>query len=689
METRGRILSVALAATLLCLGAVGADEWSDSQWERTLYYRYTFTPPASGSATLRVTAVDDYQVFFNGSNAGSDSEWTTMDEYSVNLGSGANDVAIQVNNGGKGQGSGLILEIQSDDGTWTSNTSGLNEVWRWTEVAQTGTGWTTADVSEDEAWTPVQGGNLDRAAIRTASIGWKDSLDAEVVAGFPGDIDIGRSELGITLRNVDGENLALNKPSSNRPDVFDGDPSTDWNINTDGVNTAATVDLLTPRLVNEVRVLTKGDNAEDFEENSIRGYAVEVSNDGFQWTEMGALSNIEQFERTAVKLDPLFVRFVRVRISQVRPLRRSRIAEIQVFGEGAVPTGAFVSEALNLGQAGPKNFGQVRWVGATPEGSTISLQFRSADQDNENSWSDWSEEITDLTAELVVPEPRNLLQYRVNMTSEFEDSPPRLDTLHIDFTDTFPVSEALSWVIPNDAVLGRDTTFVYTLDLAFEAADAGVNRLIVSTPSLAQGVVSTLPDGVTLSGNPIISSEGIELVFSSPWSADGQLTLEFKAILLTNEFHFATQLFAADSEDVLNGAENTSGGRSWSVRATDVTGPLLSQVKINPPVFSPNGDGQFDGTVVEFTLARVSEPQTIDISILDLSGRVVRSIKPKLIGGQYLRPPSDNRVTRAPGYWDGRDDEGNTVPPGIYLVRVKARFDRGDETRVRPVAVAY
>jgi len=534
----------------------------------------------------------------------------------------------------------------------------------------------------------VQGGNLDRAAIAGASSEWSDTLNSEIVAGFPGNIDIGRPELGITLRNVDGENLALNKPSSNRPDVFDGDPKTDWNINTDGVNTAATVDLLTPRLVNEVRVLTKGENAEDFEKNSIRGYAVEVSNDGFQWTEMGALSNIEEFERTAVELDPLFVRFVRVRISQVHPLRRSRVAEIQVFGEGAVPRGAYTSAALDLGQSGPKNFGKVRWVGATPEGSTISLQFRSADQDNDVSWSDWSEEITANETELVVPEPRNLLQYRVNMTSEFEDSPPRLDSLLIDFTDTFPVSEALSWVTPNAAILGRDTTYTYTLDLDFGNADAGVSRIVVKTPSLAENVIANLPDGVSLSGNPVVMSGGIELTFASPWSSDGQLTLTFDARLLTNEFHFGAELYAQDSDEVLNGAENTSGGRSWSVRATDVTGPLLSKVDLSSSVISPNGDRNNDGTVVEFTLARVSAPQTIDISILDLSGRVVRSIKPKLIGGEYRNYPA-NLAHSAPGYWDGKDDENNTVPPGIYLVRLTAKFDRGDETRLRPVAVAY
>ena len=689
METIKRILSVALAATVLCLGNVRADEFTVSDWERTLYYRYTFTPSASGRATLRITAVDNHEIFFNGSRlTASDDDGMAMEEHSISLGSGENHIAIRVDNNGDGRGSGLILEIQSEDGVWTSNTSGLNEMWRWTAEAQSGTGWTEADVSDNDEWFPVQGGNLDRAAIAGASSEWSDTLNSEIVAGFPGNIDIGRPELGITLRNVDGENLALNKPSSNRPDVFDGDPKTDWNINTDGVNTAATVDLLTPRLVNEVRVLTKGGNAEDFEKNSIRGYAVEVSNDGFQWTEMGALSNIEEFERTAVELDPLFVRFVRVRISQVHPLRRSRVAEIQVFGEGAVPRGAYTSAALDLGQSGPKNFGKVRWVGATPEGSTISLQFRSADQDNDVSWSDWSEEITANETELVVPEPRNLLQYRVNMTSEFEDSPPRLDSLLIDFTDTFPVSEALSWVTPNAAILGRDTTYTYTLDLDFGNADAGVSRIVVKTPSLAENVIANLPDGVSLSGNPVVMSGGIELTFASPWSSDGQLTLTFDARLLTNEFHFGAELYAQDSDEVLNGAENTSGGRSWSVRATDVTGPLLSKVDLSSSVISPNGDRNNDGTVVEFTLARVSAPQTIDISILDLSGRVVRSIKSKLIGGEYRNYPA-NRAHSAPGYWDGKDDENNTVPPGIYLVRLTAKFDRGDETRLRPVAVAY
>ena len=682
MKPISKILATGFALVLLG-SSLGADEWSVDEWGQTLYFRYTFGAAEAGSGTLRITAVDEYEVFFNGSSLGDDADWTTMEEYPVEVGQ-ANDIAVIVHNQGGGSGSGLLVELSTDTEAWISTPSGLNEIWRWTVQEQTGGDWTTADVSEDDSWAPVQGGNLDLGSVS----GRVDSLNAEIIYGFPGGIDLGRPDGGLTLRNVEGENLALNKPSSNRPEVFDGDPGSVWTVNVDAINTAATVDLLTPRLVNEVRVLTAGENMEDYEANSLRGYAVQVSNDGFQWTEMGVLNDIEDKESTAVQIDELFARFVRVVIAQVDPLRRSRVAEIQVFGTGATPSGAFVSEAIDLGTQGRKNFGRIHWSGDIPEGASISLQFRSANQDDESAWSEWSDEITDLEAELTVPEPRNLLQYRVNMSAEFEDLAPRFDDLAIEFTETFPVSQARGWVVPNSVILGRDTTFTYTLDLAFGDTDTGVERLVIAMPSLATDVQLTLPAGVTEKERAILGN-GLEVTFTEPWNSDGTLEVSFVARLLTNEFDFSSQFFAPDSDEILNGEEDTSAGRSWSVRATDVEGTVLSSVRISPAVITPNGDDINDATVVEFTLSRVSEPQDMEISILDLSGRVVRQLESRIVGGQYLRPPGGRDLSTAPGFWDGRDAEGDVVPPGIYLVRVKARLDRGDEIRIRPIAVAY
>ena len=160
------------------------------------------------------------------------------------------------------------------------------------------------------------------------------------------------------------------------------------------------------------------------------------------------------------------------------------------------------------------------------------------------------------------------------------------------------------------------------------------------------------------------------------------------ARLLTGQFVFATQLFGPGEVDALNSEENFLDG-SWKVRATGASGPVLSKLRLNPGVITPNGDDINDATVVEFTLSRVIEPQDMEISILDLSGRVIRQLESRLVGGQYLRPPVTRDPSEAPGYWDGRDEEGAVVPPGIYLVRVRAVLGREEEIRVRPVAVAY
>ncbi len=62
-------------------------------------------------------------------------------------------------------------------------------------------------------------------------------------------------------------------------------------------------------------------------------------------------------------------------------------------------------------------------------------------------------------------------------------------------------------------------------------------------------------------------------------------------------------------------------------------------------------------------------PRTVDAGIFDLAGRRVRTLEP----GRVL--PAGTH----PFAWDGRDEAGRPVEPGIYLVRFRA----GDEVQVR------
>ena len=42
-----------------------------------------------------------------------------------------------------------------------------------------------------------------------------------------------------------------------------------------------------------------------------------------------------------------------------------------------------------------------------------------------------------------------------------------------------------------------------------------------------------------------------------------------------------------------------------------------------------------------------------------------------------------------PGYWDGKDEDDDLVPPGIYIYQVIADTDEGDVIEGGPVVVAY
>ena len=679
-----RVLGFVVAALSPALAA----EWQVAQWQQTVYYRYTFNATEAAQAVLRLTAVDDYEVFLNGQSVGADDDWTTMEEFAVELESGANHLALRVDNRGEGNGSGLAVELVAAEQVWLSSTSSLQEVWRWSGAPQTGTDWHTAELGPELGWTAVQRGQLARQRVS----GWDDALGAEIIAGYPGGVDVGAGS-GLSLRTVEGENLALGG-SSTRPEVFDGLAESAWTIEPDDLNSFARVDLGLQRLLGEVRVFTAGETSEDFAGNSVQGYAVEVSNDDFQWREVGAIRDIANFEQSTVDFEPVFSRYLRVIVIELDPLRRSRVADIQVTGQGIAPSGVFTSAPLDLGLAGQrKTFDFVRWSGQLHEGTALNLQFRSSDDGV--TWSDWSREVEAAEAALEVPEPRILLQYRVNFTTTFEDVGPRLDNLVIGFSAQIPASAAQVRVGPNRAVVGREADFVYQLDVEFGPDDLGVDRIRVAMPSLAVVQDITPPTGTEIA-QVSVAGDAIELAFADTWNQSGRLELRFKARLLTNQFAFATRLFSPQGDIALDAEENrtldpdSGAPYSWSVRALDAVGPILGEVRANPPVLTPNGDNINDHTIIEFTLSRVSLPLQIEVGIYDLQGRLVRQLDTGLVrGGQYVRPDDAFDPMSSPGFWDGRNTDGTLVPPGLYLVRVRAKLDQGDKTQLGTLAVVY
>lgn len=104
----------------------------------------------------------------------------------------------------------------------------------------------------------------------------------------------------------------------------------------------------------------------------------------------------------------------------------------------------------------------------------------------------------------------------------------------------------------------------------------------------------------------------------------------------------------------------------------------LSDVDLAPNPFTPNGDGVNDAMEIRFSVLRLSQPRSAMVRIYTLGGRRVWQIEGLVESGRH--------VLR----WDGLDDAGNLVPPGLYICQLNLRLDSdGGVTRSRTVAVVY
>ncbi|MEW6752953.1 MAG: FlgD immunoglobulin-like domain containing protein [Candidatus Latescibacterota bacterium] len=115
-----------------------------------------------------------------------------------------------------------------------------------------------------------------------------------------------------------------------------------------------------------------------------------------------------------------------------------------------------------------------------------------------------------------------------------------------------------------------------------------------------------------------------------------------------------------------------------TVAAGDIDRPVeMTQVAPNP--FSPNGDGLNDALLFDFELFLLTENVATEVVIHDLSGRAVRHL------GEAQLNAGSHQVR-----WDGKDDNGQVVPPGVYLYRLAVESDT-ERSKVRTglVGVAY
>jgi len=101
---------------------------------------------------------------------------------------------------------------------------------------------------------------------------------------------------------------------------------------------------------------------------------------------------------------------------------------------------------------------------------------------------------------------------------------------------------------------------------------------------------------------------------------------------------------------------------------------LIRNVRLTPPVISPNGDGVNEALEVAFDLAKVRvEPE---VRAYSLAGVLVRTLT-RGEGQSYVY------------LWDGRDSSGELVSPGMYVLQIRVETDIGTEVTSKTVGVVY
>ena len=449
------------------------------------------------------------------------------------------------------------------------------------------------------------------------------------------------------------------------------------------------------------------------------------------------LTRVESSNKVRAELDfpRQLVRYIRLETLEPNPFD---IAEIEVFGRGFVPRAQYVSNFIDFPGGDVRNFGrltihatrvsiepdavaddpvqavlQVRAGSDTSPESFFQIDLETGSEtevseeqyqnliDRERTkrydatnWSAWSNPVTidstgtyELSLDFL-PMPMPFFQFgfffegtatdviRIDVL-EFTHSPPlaqatRAEVALVD--DPFPQAGEAT------AATGQSATFEYALAADLSGND-GFDGLRITTPGSAQLESVTVGENreEVVVDSIVYDDSGMSFFFPSrriTAASNATLFVRFTAtpLLYTTLFRgWLLDSSGAVPQLIAPGdATNLLGTNSVVVFGS--LGDPLGQFDLGAGVVTPNGDSRNDDLAVQYDLIFLVEPAQVDITVHDLSGRLVHTLlREEHVAGRYLAT------------WT----EAHRLPPGHYIVRLRVETQTKTFERLRSVAVVY
>ena len=314
------------------------------------------------------------------------------------------------------------------------------------------------------------------------------------------------------------------------------------------------------------------------------------------------------------------------------------------------------------------------------------------DSDN---WSFWSVPATK-SGEHLRLRSGSYLQLNLSLESRDFDAWIRLDSLWIEIAPLL-AEEVVAEVARLDDLqpvrgiveveLGQWTEFAYQIRAEF-ADGAGFDALHISTGSrptfrrLEMGTpLSAVVPALVLEeedGLTIHLSERITRANNAP------IRVVFASKVFELSHTFTGELLDTGSESLSQPIAPGDASAAISTSSLRVLGAagespdLIQALSLSTPVLTPNGDGVHDRLDISYALFRLPDPVPVALEVYALDGRGVARLDKGLQGAgpQQL-------------VWDGRDEAGRLLPPGLYLLSIALQTEFAQARQLLPLGIAY
>jgi hypothetical protein len=414
------------------------------------------------------------------------------------------------------------------------------------------------------------------------------------------------------------------------------------------------------------------------------------------------------------------VRYIRLASREGEPWE---LAEFEVYAEGSVPLGEYTSVPLFI-RGGFPIWGRVQYEGGEVSELPVTIQTRSGPDDEplhyflsrgdelervsqrdylsfntldfagaaqvelgpvrpNPEWSPWQTVADGL---VLSPAPRRYIQFRVLMA----EPGTVIGNLLFEYVEQPLVNDLVAEISPLVVDAGVETEFVLSMEvhLNIGRGDTGFRYVQVRTPALVERVEQVLVDDEEVVFTPAYDHEGFVIdIWERIIQSGSFVQVVFRATVLRDGTAFEVR--ALDLRPVEGGIESVyQTARPGDVDPLSVAGELVVRLRqedlglvdalrVERPVFTPNGDGINDVFEVAYNLLKLTRPAPVLFEIFDLGGRLI------------ARGVSEDRHGRFVRLWRGVGPGGGRVAPGLYIYRIKVEADVGKASRQGVVQVVY